>query len=201
MRNSVMRLSMGTWRRRLWKLLFGIMTLENPTISLLFRKLQSSAPPSTSDWHPSSGRSAAQIDGNVDAPPPPRPKAIPESGVCNQEVARRRAAPSTPASRRPHWPIPDGPAFHPRSGDRLAPSGESGNCASRPVHVLPFARSHSGTPMHGLWLSSTRTLAHCLPPFCYHVAAAQHVLNLQPHTRFLYFRLTYSRVSFLSLIC
>ncbi|XP_072604029.1 double C2-like domain-containing protein beta isoform X3 [Vulpes vulpes] len=33
-RNSVMRLSMGTWPRRPWKSLFGIMTLENPTISL-----------------------------------------------------------------------------------------------------------------------------------------------------------------------
>lgn len=34
-RNSVMRLSMGTWPRRPWKSLFGIMTLENPTISLV----------------------------------------------------------------------------------------------------------------------------------------------------------------------
>lgn len=55
--------------------------------------------------------------------------------------------------------------------------------------------------MHGLWLSSTQTLVHCLTPFCYHVVAAEKVLKLQPHTRFLYFRLTYSKVSFLSLIC
>lgn len=34
-RSSVTRLSMGTWPRRPWKSLFGIMTLENPTISLV----------------------------------------------------------------------------------------------------------------------------------------------------------------------
>ncbi|KAK2501700.1 hypothetical protein MC885_006482 [Smutsia gigantea] len=34
MRSSVMRLSTGTWPRRPWRSPFGIMTLENPTISL-----------------------------------------------------------------------------------------------------------------------------------------------------------------------
>ena len=34
-RNSVMRLSMGTWPRRPWRSPSGITTLENPTISLV----------------------------------------------------------------------------------------------------------------------------------------------------------------------
>lgn len=34
-RSSVMKLSTGTWPRRPWRSLFGIMTLENPTISLV----------------------------------------------------------------------------------------------------------------------------------------------------------------------
>lgn len=34
-RNSVTRLSMGTWPRRPWRSPFGITTLENPTISLV----------------------------------------------------------------------------------------------------------------------------------------------------------------------
>lgn len=31
--------------------------------------------------------------------------------------------------------------------------------------------------MHGLWLSSMQTLVHCLILFCYHVMAAEIVLN------------------------
>lgn len=50
--------------------------------------------------------------------------------------------------------------------------------------------------MHGLWLSSTQTLVHCLTLFCYHVMAAEIVLKLQPHTQLLYFHLTNPEVSF-----
>lgn len=51
------------------------------------------------------------------------------------------------------------------------------------------------------WLSLTQTRCALLKtPFCYHVMAAETILKLQPHTQFLYFRLTYPKVSFLSLV-
>lgn len=55
--------------------------------------------------------------------------------------------------------------------------------------------------MHGLAVIDADSRALLKTPFCYHVMAAETILKLQPHTQFLYFRLTYPKVSFLSLIC